>query len=101
MVWYIETLSIPELTALFGIGEVLIRLSIYNYTENETVELKEIEQLEYAYLATTVATIVMVETWCFSHTPISSSLRLKRRQLRPKPMQMPQKSPLRVIQALL
>ena len=46
MVWYIETLSIPELTALFGIGEVLIRFSIYNYTENETVELKEIEQLE-------------------------------------------------------
>ena len=46
MVWYIETLSIPELTALGGIGELLIRLSIYNYTENETVELKEIEKLE-------------------------------------------------------
>ena len=63
LVWYVTSLSIAEITALASIGEVLIRMAIWNYSDNSVVEKKQIEWLEYGYVASMVATVVLVENF--------------------------------------
>ena len=62
MVTYIETVSIPELTALGSVGELLLRLSVMYYTENDEVPLDQIEKIEYYYIAAYVITIILTES---------------------------------------
>ena len=63
LVWYLKTLSIPELSALGVIGALLIRIAIWTYDDNTEVSKKDIEWLEYIYASTIVVTIILVESF--------------------------------------
>mmetsp|Transcript_11740 Transcript_11740/g.15948 ORF Transcript_11740/g.15948 Transcript_11740/m.15948 type:complete len:140 (+) Transcript_11740:118-537(+) len=60
--WYIETLSIPELTALASMGELLLYLSLTWYEDNPDIKKSEIRDVLYGYTAVVVITAIIVET---------------------------------------
>ena len=60
--FYISILSIPMLSLIGGIGEGLIQVAIKSYSENDTITLDEIKQVEYYYLVAAVATIATTES---------------------------------------
>ena len=61
LVWYLEVLSIGELVALGAIAEIMLRISVMQYTKNDTIKLDEVKRVEQVYVTTYVMTVVLVE----------------------------------------
>ena len=59
--WYIAVLSLPTLSVIGTIGSILLQIGIKEYSENDTVPLDEIKQVEYYYIVAAVATIAITE----------------------------------------